>query len=85
MVLILLKKKYGLKNAAKAFWRELLRSFSSMVCSRINADPCMYFKWKTMELLVWLSRVDYCEFSGRDGEVKYSRNKVMNFFVVMMW
>ena len=28
MVLMLLKKIYGLKNAEKAFWRDLLREFS---------------------------------------------------------
>ena len=54
VVLMLLKTIYGLKNKAKAFWRELSREFSVMVGRRINAYPCMYFKWTSMGPLVWL-------------------------------
>ena len=32
VVLMLLKTIYGLKNAAKAFWNELLRAFGAMGC-----------------------------------------------------
>ena len=81
MVLIILKTIYGLKNAEKAFWRDLLREFSAMVCSRINEDPCIYFKWKTMELLVWLSWIGQCSCSGRDDEVEEPRNRIMKFLL----
>ena len=43
VVLLLLKTIYGLKNAAKAFWKELLKAFDAMKCKRSDADPCMYY------------------------------------------
>ena len=60
VVLMLFKNIYGLNNVAMAFWRDLLREFSLMGCSRINSDPCIYFKWAKMLLLVWLSCIDDC-------------------------
>ena len=45
VVLLLLKTIYGLNNAAKAFWKEILKAFGAMKCKRSNADPCMYYKW----------------------------------------
>ncbi len=44
-VLLLLKCLYGLKQAAKAFWRQLLRVAKAMGLTQSNADPCLYFKW----------------------------------------
>lgn len=56
VVLLQLRTIYGLLNAAKAFWRDLLRAFNAMGCNRSEADPCMYFKWMAAEgLLIWLS------------------------------
>ena len=66
LLLMLLKKIYGLKNTAKEFWRELPRAFSAMGSMRSNSDPCMYFKWTEMGLLVWLLYIDDCEYFGRD-------------------
>ena len=45
VVLMLFKNIYGLNNVAMEFWRDLLREFSFMGCSRINSDSCIYFKW----------------------------------------
>ena len=42
VVLLLLKTIYGLKNSAKAFWKELLKVFGAMKFKRSDADPCMY-------------------------------------------
>ena len=44
-VLLLLKCLYGLKQAAKAFWRQLLCTVKAMGLTQSNADPCLYFKW----------------------------------------
>ncbi len=44
-VLLLLKCLYGLKQAAKAFWRQLFRAVKAMGLTQSNADPCLYFKW----------------------------------------
>jgi hypothetical protein len=43
-VLLLLKKIHGLKQAALAFWRELLKAFRSMKYGRSKADPWLYFR-----------------------------------------
>jgi hypothetical protein len=44
-VLLLLKCLYGLKQVAKAFWRQLLRTATAMGLKRSMADPCLYYKW----------------------------------------
>jgi hypothetical protein len=43
-VLLLLKCLYGLKQDAKAFWRQLLCATKSMGLTQSNADPCLHFK-----------------------------------------
>ena len=74
VVLMLLKTIYLLKNAAKEFWRDLLRSVAVVRCRRSNAEPCMYFKWTAMGLLVCLAWIDDCACFGRDDKVEKSRN-----------
>ena len=59
--MMLLKKIYGLKNSAKVFRKEFLKSFNEVVFKRSNTDPCMYYKWTALGMLVWLSYIDYCE------------------------
>jgi hypothetical protein len=41
-VLRLKRTIYGLKQAAFAFWKELLLAFESLKYLRSNADPCLY-------------------------------------------
>ena len=65
VVLFLLKTIYGLKNTAKAFCKELLKKFGAMKFKRSDADPCMYYKWDAVGLLVWLSWIDYCAIFGK--------------------
>ncbi len=36
---------YGLKQAVKAFWRQLLHAASAMGLKQSTADPCLYYKW----------------------------------------
>ena len=64
-VLLLLKTIYGLKQAALAFWRELLKAFRSMQYGRSKADPCLYFKWTALGLILWLAWVDDCLVAGK--------------------
>jgi hypothetical protein len=52
-VLLLLKTIYGLKQAALAFWRELLKALMSMRFGRSKADPCLYFRWTASGLILW--------------------------------
>jgi hypothetical protein len=42
-VLLLKKCLYGLKHAAKAFWRQLLRAASAMGLKQSTLDPCLYY------------------------------------------
>jgi hypothetical protein len=43
-VLKLQRTIYGLKQAAFAFWHELLMAINAMGFKRSSADPCLYFK-----------------------------------------
>jgi hypothetical protein len=81
VVLLLLKTIYGLKNAAKAFWRELLRAFSALGCKRSDTDPCMYFKWtEAAGLLIWLSWIDDCVCFGKEDAVEESKSEMKKLF-----
>ena len=44
VVLLLKKAIYGTKQAAMAFWREILECMYDMGYERSKADPCMYYK-----------------------------------------
>jgi hypothetical protein len=55
VVLSLLKTLHGTKQAARAFWNELLKAFCNMKHTRNKADPCLYFAWTTFGLIIWLS------------------------------
>ena len=59
VLLYLSKTLYGVKNAAKAFWRQLLGIMNSMGYKRNHADPCLYYRWdSTMGLIMWISFID---------------------------
>ena len=58
VLLKLLKTLYGLKQAAMAFWRELLKAMRSMGFKRSTADPCLYYKWTTDGLVMTVSWID---------------------------
>eukprot|EP00957_Ditylum_brightwellii_P094324 7181621-Ditylum_brightwellii.AAC.1 len=45
VVLLLLKAIYGTKQAAMAFWKELLQCIQDMKNKRNGADPCLYYQW----------------------------------------
>ena len=60
VLLLLLRTIYGLKQAAYAFWIEILKCFRHMGYERSKADPCLYWKWKDDDLIIWLSWIDDC-------------------------
>ena len=74
VVLWLLMAIYGTKQAAMAFWRELLRCMRHMGYKRSGADPCLYFKWTAAGLVAWLSWIDDCMVWGHD-EVVHQESK----------
>jgi hypothetical protein len=75
VVLLLLRAKYGLIQAALAFWREAVAAFTYMIFTymkygRSKADPCShYFKWTVCGLVVWLSWVDDFLVCGKEEAV----------------
>jgi hypothetical protein len=73
---MLLRTIYGLKQAAVAFWKQLILAFASMNYHRSKADPCMYFDWTIDRLLVWISWVDNCLVAGRKPGVLIAKGQM---------
>jgi hypothetical protein len=80
MVLLLLKTLYGLKQAAVAFWKQLILAFSSMNYARSKADPCLYFAWTLHGLIIWISWVDDCLVCGKEPGVMKAKGQMMDRF-----
>jgi hypothetical protein len=57
-VILMLKCLYGLKQAARAIWRQLLRAAKKMGLMCSSADPCLYYKWSNGRLVMVLSWID---------------------------
>eukprot|EP00957_Ditylum_brightwellii_P001938 149394-Ditylum_brightwellii.AAC.1 len=55
VVLPLLRAIYGTKQTAMTFWKELLQCMQDMKNKRNGADPCMYYQWTMVGLIIWLS------------------------------
>ena len=50
---------YGVKNAAKAFWKLLMGIMDELRYEQNCVDPCLYYKWDSqIGLIVWLSFID---------------------------
>jgi hypothetical protein len=80
VVLKLIKALYGTKQAAMAFWKELLKCMGSMGYTRNGTDPCMYYKWKAAGLVVWLSWIDDCMVWGPKSEVPNENQEFLKRF-----
>ncbi len=57
-VFLLKKCLYKLKQAAKAFWRQLLCAASAMGLKQSTVDPCLYYKWVDGGLFMMMSWID---------------------------
>ena len=79
-ILLLLKTIYGLKQAAYAFWKQLLKAFSAMNFMRSKADPCLYYAWTKHGLVTWISWVDDCLVCGSKEGVKIAKAQLMEQF-----
>jgi hypothetical protein len=55
VLLLSLQTIHGLRQAARAFWRELRRALDDMTYEKSVADPCLYFCWTMTGLIIWLS------------------------------
>ena len=79
-VILLLKCLYGLKEAAKAFWRQLLRATKKMGLTCSSADPCLYYKWSEGRLLMMLLWIDDNTIVGFKKDVLNVKQDLMNQF-----
>ena len=51
-----------------------------MKYQRSGADPCMYFRWFDLGLVVWLSWIDDCMVWGPEELVKVAKNEFIQMF-----
>jgi hypothetical protein len=80
VLLLLLHTLYGLKQAAMAFWRELVKALTDMTFKRSAADPCLYYCWTVYGLVVWLSWIDDCLVSGDKRAVDFAKEQMKSRF-----
>jgi Reverse transcriptase (RNA-dependent DNA polymerase) len=64
VVLHLQRTISGLKQAAIAFWKELLTAFCAIGFKRSNSDSCLNFKVTDKGLVIWILWVDDCLLVG---------------------
>jgi hypothetical protein len=79
-VLLLLKCLYGLKQAAKAFWIQLLRTAKTMGLTQSNADPCLYFKWVEGKIVMMMSWIDDNAIIGQESDALDLKNELKKQF-----
>ena len=80
MVLLLLKTLYSLKQAAMAFWRELLKVMIDMNMERSQVDPCLYFAWTDHGLVIWVSWINDCLVVGEKKAVLIAKKQMIDIF-----
>ena len=68
-VLLLKKCLYGLKQGAKAFWRQLLRAANTMGLKQSTADPCLYYKWVDGQIVMMMSCINDNAIVGQESDV----------------
>jgi len=75
-ILLLLRTIYGLKQAAKAFWKFLLALMKSIGCRQSNVDKCVYYKWDDSDLSLLASWVDDLIVAGEEDTVSHQKSKL---------
>ncbi len=75
-VLLLKKCLYGLKQVAKAFWRQLLSTANAMGLKQSTADPCLYFKWVNGRLVMMMSWINDNAIVGQEA-TSWSLRKIL--------
>ena len=80
VVLKLFKCVYGLKQAAMAFWKQLLECMKDMDKQRSTADPCLYFEWTKHGLVIIVSWIDDNLLIGKSEAVAIAKEQLMSRF-----
>jgi hypothetical protein len=79
-VLLLLQTLYGLRQSAYTFWKQLLKAFKLMGYKRSKANPCRYYSWTPLGLVLWISWVGNCLAVGKKEAVKKAKEQMMSRF-----
>ncbi len=79
-VLLLKKCFYGLKQAAKRFWRQLLHAACAMGLKQSTVDPCLYYKWVDGRLVMMMSWIDDNAIIGQESNFMNIKKALMNQF-----
>jgi hypothetical protein len=80
VVLKLKKCIYGLKQAAMAFWLQLLLCMKSMGMTQSTANPCLYQKWGERGLVLTVSWIDDNLIIGPKKAVEKTKKDLMERF-----
>jgi hypothetical protein len=80
VVLRLLKTLYGLKQSAYEFWKMLVMAMRHMEFTCSKVDPCLFFKWTALGLVLWVTWVDDCMVCGKKDAVLEAKKGMMSCF-----
>ncbi len=80
VVLKLMKCIYGLKQAAMAFWHQLLLCMKSMGMTQSTTDPCLYHKWEEEGLVLIVLGIVNNLIIGSKKEVEKTNKGIMERF-----
>jgi hypothetical protein len=78
--LLLLQTIHGMRQAARAFWRELRSALGDMKYEKSMADPCLYFCWTMRGLIIWISMIDDCLVAGNEEGVLAAKEQIKAIF-----
>lgn len=78
-VLQLLRTMYGCKQAAMAYYRELIKVNTEIGLKKSSADPCLFYKWVDGKLTVNTSWVDDLLYGGNEQSVDEVMQEFANF------
>ena len=78
---LLERTAYGLKQAARSFWNKLLDAMKKLGFKRSLCDPCVYYKWTTNGLVLWISWIDDILCVGNHDDVMEPKNEFMKIFL----
>ena len=77
VLLLLLRTMCGLKQAAFAFWRELLHAMRSILFERSGADPCLCYRWTMCGLVIITSWIDDLLIIGNQDKINDAKKEIM--------
>ena len=69
---------YGLKQAVKEFWGQLLCAASAMALKQSTAYPCLNCKWVDGRLVMMMSWIDDNAIVGQESDVMELKKALMN-------